>query len=158
MPVAACPLPADSALHGYTAPGDFLDCYRVDSPLKARPAAEIIVAFPGWAQGLLGLRNLLVAPFGLAGEAPEGMARIGIFPVVSETEDELIAGFDDRHLNFRVAVLARDGRIHLATWVHPHNTGGRMYLRAVMPFHVLIVRNALARVERAALANRAPSA
>ena len=158
MPVTACPLPADSALHSYTAPGDFLDCYRVDSPLRARAAAEIIVAFPGWARGLLGLRNLLVAPFGLAGAAPEGMDRIGIFPVVSETEDELVAGFDDKHLNFRVAVLARGGRVSMGTWVHPHNTGGRLYLGAVMPFHILIIRNALARVARAALANPAPTA
>ena len=158
MPVKACPLPADSALHTCVARGDFLDCYCVDSPLSARPAAEIIVDFPGWAQWLLGLRNLMVAPFGLAAEAPAGLSRIGIFPIVSETVHELIAGFDDRHLDFRVAVLARDGRVHLATWVRPHNMSGRMYLRVVMPFHILIVRNALARVGRAALANQPPTA
>ena len=58
------------------------------------------------------------------------------------------SGFDDRHLEFRVSVLSRDGRVSLATWVHPHNLGGRLYLAAIMPFHIMVARNALARVAR----------
>ena len=34
----------------------------------------------------------------------------------------------------------------LATWVHPHNRAGRLYLKAILPFHILIARDALARV------------
>lgn len=74
--------------------------------------------------------------------------RIGIFPVKQETENELIAGFDDKHLNFRVSVLSNQGQISLATWVAPHNMGGKIYLAVIMPFHIAIARNPLARVAR----------
>ena len=67
-------------------------------------------------------------------------------PSVTETDEELVAGFDDRHLEFRVSVLSDDGEVSLVTWVHPHNMGGRLYLKAIMPSHILIARNAPARV------------
>ncbi len=139
-------LPPGSLLQERILPGDFVDCYAVDSNLSPRAAAEIVTAFPGWARGLLALRNLLVAPFGLSTEGPAAVDNVGIFPVEIATEQELIAGFNDKHLEFRVAVLALDQQIHLATWVHPHNLWGRVYLGTIMPFHVAIVRNALKRV------------
>ncbi len=149
--VRAAELPAESLLHGRIGPGDFLDCYSVASGLGPRRAAEVITAFPGWVRALMALRGVLTAPFGLLNEAPgdaAGMDRVGPFPVEAETAEELVAGFDDRHLDFRVSVFSRDGRVWLATWVHPHNIGGRAYLAAIMPFHVLISRDGLARVAR----------
>ena len=59
---------------------------------------------------------------------------------------KILAGFDDKHLNFRISIMAKTGKIYFATWVSPHNIGGELYLKAVMPFHVLICRNALKRV------------
>lgn len=144
--VRAIDLPTSSALHARKMTGDFLDCYAVASDLPPRQAAEIITDFPGWAQGLVALRRLLTTPFGLRNDPPEADDIVGIFPVESETEQELIAGFDDSHLNFRVSVLSEHGQVSLATWVHPHNIAGRAYLAAIMPFHILIARNALARV------------
>ena len=35
------------------------------------------------------------------------------------------------------------GRISLATWVHTHNLLGAVYLRTILPFHVMIVRSRL---------------
>ena len=36
---------------------------------------------------------------------------IGIFPVVSETPERLVAGFNDKHLDFRVVVdVATNGQ------------------------------------------------
>lgn len=139
-------LSPDSALHAHVADGDFLDCYGVHAKVAPRRAAEIITDFPGWAQLLLKLRTVLVAPFGLSTKGPQARDKVGIFPVQSETEKEVIAGFDDKHLNFRVCVRQEAGQVSLATWVHPHNFGGRLYLAAIMPFHILIARNALARV------------
>ncbi|MEM7407927.1 MAG: DUF2867 domain-containing protein [Pseudomonadota bacterium] len=144
--VVAAGLPPNSRLHARLNRSDFLDCFAVDASLPPRQAAEIITAFPGWANLLLRLRAILTAPFGLMNDGPPADDKVGAFPVESETEDELIAGFDDRHLDFRVSVMSRDGRVFLATWVHPHNPGGRLYLRAIYPFHVLIARNALARI------------
>ncbi len=147
--VRKIPLPATSALQGRRKLGDFLDCYSVKASMPVRDAADIIANFPAWARFLLEIRRLVTAPFGLDNDGPDAADRVGIFPVESETPSELIAGFDDRHLNFRVAVLAHEGRISLATWVDPHNLGGRAYLAAIMPFHIAIVRDAMARVRQA---------
>ena len=152
--VTACPLPDFSALHARKAPGDFLDCYGVDADLSAREAADIITAFLGWAQLLLKLRRAITLPFGLDNDGPDAPDKVGIFPVEVETDRELIAGFNDKHLNFRVSVTAHAGRVTLATWVHPHNIGGRIYLTAILPFHILIVRNALARIARHQMAGQ----
>ncbi len=142
-------LPASSALHQRRVTGDFLDCYSVAKDMAPRRAAEIITDFPGWAKVLLIIRGALTGPFGLSADGPEAADKLGPFPVQDETETEVIAGFDDKHLNFLVSVMSHDGQISLATWVEPHNIGGRLYLAAIMPFHIAIARNALARVARA---------
>ena len=142
-------LPESSRLHPRIGPHDFVDCYAVASSLAPRRAAEIIVEFPAWVRGLFRLRRVLTAPFGLSNDGPPAADKIGLFPVEYEDSHELIAGFDDKHLEFRIAVMSADGRVALATWVHTHNLGGRLYLRAILPFHVLVVRNALTRVAAA---------
>ena len=128
---------------------EFADAFFVeiaDSALDARHAAERMMAQqPRWAEALVKLRNMLVAPLGLktSGEgvpAPGGM--IGIFPVLSETPDRLIAGFNDSHLDFRVVIdvtAPEDARqVTLTTLVKTHNWFGRTYLAVIMPFHRLI--------------------
>lgn len=142
-------LPTESQLHARYMPGDFLDCYTVASILTAQQAAAIIVDFPTWAKGLVTLRNLITAPFGLMPDGPDAPAKLGLFPVEISSEKEVIVGFNDRHLDFRVSVFRKQGQIYLATWVHPHNLAGRIYLKTILPFHVLIVRNALSRVANA---------
>jgi hypothetical protein len=135
---------------------EFADAYRVvidGTQVTARRAAEKMFARgPRWSEALLGLRNILVRPFGLktSGEgepAPGGV--IGLFPVLSETNDRLVAGFNDRHLDFRVVVdVAPSGtgqEITLTTLVKTHNRLGRVYLAMVLPFHRLIARNMLRR-------------
>lgn len=144
--VTATELPAHSLLGERVALTDFLDCYCVASDMSPRRAAEVITDFPGWAQFLLRIRKVVTSPFGLSNDGPAAPDRVGVFPVETETNRELIAGFNDKHLNFRVSVVSQDGRVFLATWVHPHNIGGRLYLKTILPFHILIARNALARV------------
>ncbi len=148
--VSASRLPARSLLEARVAPGDFLDCFRVASNLAPRQAAQVIVDFPGWARFLLAVRRLVTAPFGLSNDGPVAADKLGPFPVEIETDEELIAGFNDRHLDFRISVISREGSVFLATWVHRHNLGGRLYLASILPFHVLIARDALARVGRGA--------
>lgn len=135
-------LPRASALWSRHQPGDFLDCYSVASALSPREAADRGLRLPGWADALLRLRNILVRPFGLKTGEPDRP----IFPICLDTEDELVLGTDDRHLDFRIGLIRQGGRIFLSTWVHPHNIWGRAYLRLVMPFHILIVRGAVARM------------
>ena len=139
-------LPAESILHSRIAATDFLDCYAVQCSVPVRQAAETITNFPRWAGALLLLRKVITAPFGLSNDGPSAADKIGPFPVEIETPNELVAGFNDKHLDFRVSVISRDGKVYLATWVHTHNVGGRIYLSCILPFHILIARNALNRV------------
>jgi hypothetical protein len=138
----------------------FADAYRValdGTTLGAREAAEKMFALfargPRWIEALLRLRNTIVAPFGLkksgSGEpAPGGM--IGIFPVLSETPERLIAGFNDHHLDFRVVVDVAPAdagqQVTTTTLVLTHNLLGRTYLAMILPFHRLIARAMLRQV------------
>jgi hypothetical protein len=111
---------------------------------------------------LLALRNRLVALIGLkgteqiaAGKNASGgkMRRVGFFPIVSQTPERIVMGFDDWHLDFRVVVdvlaLGGDRRQVIATTlVRTHNWVGRAYLTLIMPFHRVIVRTMLAQAAR----------
>jgi hypothetical protein len=143
----------DSLLAG----AQFADAFRVtvaDADVDARSAAERMFSqSPRWVEALIDLRNAIVAPFGLktsgTGEPNTGGV-IGIFPVLSETPERLVAGFDDHHLDFRVvievtpAVGGRD--VTATTLVLTHNWFGRAYLAIIMPFHRLIARTMLRQV------------
>jgi hypothetical protein len=129
----------------------FIDAYRIgvdDPALDARHAAEKMLARgPRWVDALVTLRNLIVSPFGLKTSAPNetGTADIiRLFPVLSQTPERLVAGFDDKHLDFRVVVdVATAGGIRnvtATTLVLTHNLFGRTYLTIIMPFHRLVVR------------------
>ncbi len=148
--IAKCDLPLQSLLHTYIQPGDFVDCYRCLSTLDVETAAARAMAFPGWANGLLRLRNIVVRPFGLAAAMPvdSTLSKVGHFPLDQLSQDEVILGFDDSHLNFRISILTDGTHAHAATWVHRNNALGRAYLAVIMPFHVLIMRNAIAQVAR----------
>ena len=135
----------------------FADAFSIaiDNPaLDARHAAERMMARqPRWIETLTSLRNILVTPLGLktSGEsrtAPREM--VGIFPIVSQTPDRLVAGFNDKHLDFRVVVdVANSGTLRnvtLTTLVLTHNRLGRTYLAIILPFHRLVVRSLLRQV------------
>lgn len=147
--VTSTELPLQSTLHDRIQATDFVDCYCVKANLSPRDAAEIIADFPAWAQFLVRIRNILTLPLGLMAEAPATKDKVGFFPVESESSDELIIGFNDKHLDFRISVMSQNGHVFLATWVHTNNLAGKLYLKTIFPFHVLIVRNALTRVKAA---------
>jgi hypothetical protein len=123
----------------------------VASALTAREAAEkMFNRRRGWMSALLKMRDAAVKPFGLQttdAKPPPGARMIGIFPVISETPARLVAGFDDKHLDFRVIVdvsaEAAGTRVVATTLVLKHNLLGRAYLAAILPFHRLIVRSML---------------
>lgn len=144
--VTTTALPLHSVLYERVQTSDFMDCYRVDSTLTPRQAAEVITNFPCWVRALIRVRNGLTMPWGLSQNGPMAADKVGFFPIEQANDTELIAGFNDKHLDFRISVLSDKGAIYLATWVHPHNLGGKLYLNTILPFHVLVARDALARV------------
>lgn len=163
--------PPHGALMDYFAPGDFLDSQSAPLPHPAPDAAGLTIAIffnmPVWMRMLLGLRNLLMAPFGLktgtardiappTREEINACSYSGIFAVRSATADEVILGTDDRHLDFRVSILKDEAadRVSLSTWVRPHNFFGRAYLAVVYPFHRLIVARCLANAGKLGLTTR----
>jgi hypothetical protein len=138
----------------------FIDAHRVDigdTEIDAREACvRMVLHPPRWIDALLRLRNILVSPFGLktSGEgAPAPGGLIGLFPVVSETPERLVAGFNDYHLDFRLVVDVDDvgdGRqVTSTTLVRTHNFLGRTYLALIMPFHKLVVRGMMRQIVEA---------
>ncbi|MCY0092644.1 DUF2867 domain-containing protein [Hoeflea ulvae] len=139
---------------------DWADCFEVQSDqngLNAEQAAhQAFGRLPSWVAPLMALRNLVVRPFGLKGglkgdpeTAAAGTRRIGMFPIISNTAREIVLGFDDSHLDFRI-VVETDVRpagtaVRLMTLVRRHNRFGRAYLAVIMPFHKRIVAAALSR-------------
>lgn len=132
----------------------YIDAFRITvdgTALDARRAAEKMLGRgPRWIEALMGLRNRLVAPFGLKTPLPTRAAAansVGMFPIVSETPHRLVAGFNDKHLDFRVVVdvapSSHGQDVTATTLVLTHNLLGRSYLAIILPFHRLIARTML---------------
>uniref|UniRef100_A0A0B7KIW8 Uncharacterized protein n=1 Tax=Bionectria ochroleuca TaxID=29856 RepID=A0A0B7KIW8_BIOOC len=84
----------------------------------------------------------------------KGIDTIGVFPVRSHTEDEIIIGEIDSHLDFQTSILIRpedrhDGIEHaqnvtkgeelvVTTVVHCHGLFGKIYIMIIRAFHVMI--------------------
>lgn len=146
----------DIDAHSLLAGAQFIDAFSVTidgTSLDARTAANRMFGhLPGWVKGLLALRDFIVTPFGLTTTKQArhlSANRVGMFPVLSETPQRIVAGFDDNHLDFRavVDVVTSGGnqRVTATTVVLTHNLLGRVYLTIIAPFHRLIVRSALRR-------------
>jgi hypothetical protein len=127
-------------------------CIDVDEPgLDAIAAADrVFRTAPPWIGRLLAMRNAVMRLFGIKSTRNAyrlATDRIGVFPCVSRSAERVVLGFDDKHLDFRIAVDAaaatQGRRITATTIVKPHNLLGRIYLFVIMPFHKLIVRTLL---------------
>lgn len=136
----------------------FADAFSISiaTNLTAREAAERMLSrSPRWVDALMRLRDLIVAPFGLKTAHSARQAdidKVGFFPVLSQTPQRLVAGFNDNHLDFRVAIdVAAEGagqRVTATTVVLMHNWLGRIYLAVIKPFHRMVVRSMLQQVTR----------
>lgn len=162
----AVPVPPDSLLASRYAGAALLDAFAIRLPAEASDDLEALARGgferqAWWIRALTRMRDAIMAPFGVKSSRAVGAAAaargpvIGFFPLLSKGPGELIVGEDDRHLDFRVALLLRreasGGRELVAvTVVHCHNWLGRTYLAAIAPFHRLIVRASLEQAARAA--------
>lgn len=114
-----------------------------------------------WVDRLMLIRNTIVKPLGLKTSDDitdvqedvnsleyEVGKRIGIFKILDKTDNEIILGEDDSHLNFRVSLLldASAGNIEkkelsITTAVQFNNIIGKLYFIPVKPFHKIIVKS-----------------
>lgn len=164
----ACAVPLSSGLRPHLVDAAyFWDSYR--APLRA-PAPSVVELFfsifghhPGWIKAALLMRNRVAKLLGLAVPHDVDVLKasrqasyavgdtIGPWPIYSITEHELIAGRDNRHLDFRVSIFREltDGipSVSVSTVCLVHNWFGKVYLFFVVPFHRwgvrYILRNAL---------------
>ena len=135
--------------------GSFLDKEnKIDSLALGK---AFFSSVPKWGEKLFVIRNKIVALLGLkTSEKPNNRAeilnnfkgevgeQIGLFKVFHKSENEIVLGENDKHLNFRVSLLLSEKdeqtkNLFVSTTVVFHNWLGRLYFLPVKPFHKLIV-------------------
>jgi hypothetical protein len=152
--------PGRSQLHPWVQTATFHDTFEAELIEPGLCPIEIFQrasrATPRWAARLMAIRNRLVTLVGLkdVGALAERVDRpaaayrvgdrLGIFTLMARTDDEIVLGIDDHHLDVRVSVLkfVRGGaaRYALSTAVKTHNLLGRLYMIPVGRIHPIIVR------------------
>jgi Protein of unknown function (DUF2867) len=169
MSVVECDVPSGSMLsRELIERAYFRDSYR--APLSHRELGIIDIFFgifahhPPWVKLLLIVRNKVASLAGL--DAPTASEilhvkikdryvvgeKIGVWPIFGLSEDEIVAGRNNKHMDFRLSVLKMpdgDGTsVAVSTICSVHNLAGKLYLFFVVPFHRYGVRklmvNALA--------------
>lgn len=149
--------PTESRLSDWYAGASLTDSFATDLPPGAPADVDTLATLlfadpPMWFTILLAIRNQVMARFGVkASHALSAGEHIAFFPVLSRSADEIVLGADDRHLDFRASVLLRRAdktTVVATTVVRCHNLLGRLYLTAILPFHILVVTDALRRLRR----------
>jgi Protein of unknown function (DUF2867) len=172
MDVVECDVPSASMLsRELIERAYFRDSYR--APLSRNELGIVDVFFgifahhPLWMKLLLIVRNKVALLAGL--DAPTASEilhveikdryvvgeKIGVWPIFSLSEDEIVAGRNNKHMDFRLSVLKMPGAdgtsVVVTTICTVHNLSGKLYLFLVVPFHRYGVRklmaNALAALE-----------
>lgn len=156
--VTATAFPLDSLIGRALPAVDFADAWTAPLGDPSVTPVEIALAVfartPGWVDHAMAVRNWVVSWFGLktpgvlsaVGSKPTAAYRvgdrIGIFEIFAMSDDEVLLGIDDSHLDVRVSVLKSvDGqRYVVATSVKRHNWLGRLYMLPVGIAHPFVVR------------------
>jgi len=165
MKVHKTSLPKNSILNTYYREYNYVDSFQgvLNDAHSKFTSADIGKAFfssgPKWVGKLFTLRNKIVSIFGLktsgdidnrerqlANFKCEPGEQLGLFKVFAKTENEVILGEDDKHLNFRVSLFfeqqtngSEKKELTITTTVEFNNWFGRFYFMPVRPFHKLIV-------------------
>jgi hypothetical protein len=169
MSIAECDVPHASVLdRGVIEAAYFRDAYR--ACLRGTNATVVDIFFaifghkPIWMKFTLIVRNRIASLCGL--EAPTATEiinpqfkgpyavgnKIGPWPIYFLSETELVAGRDNKHLDFRLSVLKESDsgnpRVTVSTICTTHNAFGRIYLFFIIPFHKWGMRQLMLRAVR----------
>jgi hypothetical protein len=166
MSVVECDVPSTSVLsRELIGNAWFHDSWRT---ALTRPDLGIVDLFfavfghtPRWMKLLLITRNAAARLIGLEAPTVDEIMRpevrqsyrvgdkIGPWPIFFIADDEIVAGRDNKHLDFRLSVLkAREGEaasVVVSTVCTVHNVYGKIYLFFIIPFHRAGVRSLLSR-------------
>jgi hypothetical protein len=164
MTVVECDVPAGSMLSRQLIErAYFRDSYR--APLSRRELGIVDVFFgifahhPLWMKLLLIVRNRVASLAGLDAPTTSEILhiqikdryvvgeKIGVWPIYALSENEVIAGRDNKHMDFRLSVLKVPGdkpSVVVSTICTVHNLAGKLYLFFVVPLHRYGVRKLMA--------------
>lgn len=105
---------------------------------------------PRWVNSLFTIRNKVAGIFGLKTVVPNDYNehfKIGgyvkFFKIFSISDNEVILGADDSHINFRAIVINEKTdlyNIKVITLVEYNNLKGKIYMGIIKPFHRQIVK------------------
>jgi Protein of unknown function (DUF2867) len=156
MTLLKCDVPPASVLNrSVVESAYFRDAYS--APLRHTDTSVIDIFFsifghrPLWMKTPLIIRNKIASLCGLDAPTtaeiihPEIKSsyqvgdKIGAWPIFFLSETELVAGRDNKHLDFRLSVLkVADGKsvsVVVSTICTVHNAFGKIYLFFIVPFH-----------------------
>ena len=143
---------------------DFTDAFAVPLPVGAgRDVAGwydalVAASTPGWLAGLIRVRGVLARALRL--DTAEWEPGTSPFVLLQQTPELVVAGADDRHLDFRAVLRVQErpdgvAELVLVTLVRRHNLAGRAYFALVRPFHRRVVPSMLRGAVRRGVADRA---
>jgi hypothetical protein len=166
MNVMECDLPPSSVLDRRVVDSAyFRDSYRAPLRNPGQDMGDIFFAIfghhPVWMTALLIARNWIASRCGLDVPAASDIMNasrkehfkvgdtIGPWPIFSLTDTELVAGRDNRHLDFRLSLLRithdEVSSIVVSTICSVHNWSGKTYLFFIVPFHKWGVKRLISR-------------
>ncbi len=131
---------------------DFADTFSTTN-LKNSVSEVALLIFTNeskWIKALFTLRNKIAKLFKLEHNLPDDYntelkvgGYISFFKIYQLSENEIILGADDSHLNFRAIInntLEKANNIKVTTLVEFNNTKGKVYMKIVAPFHRIVVK------------------
>lgn len=164
MNIKKIELPENSVLSREKENFDYIDSFegKLADTGHSIDITEVGKAFftssPKWGKKMFAFRNKIVSLFGLKTGTETDAAKaadrftcevgehVGLFKIFGKTNNEIILGEDDKHLDFRISLLFDEnkdqkdaGFLTISTTVKYHNWLGVLYFLPVRPFHKLIV-------------------
>jgi hypothetical protein len=160
-------VPIDSEISKNLAGAYYFDSYRFLTEQKNRSPLQIWLDHasktPAWINFLMAVRNNIASVIGLKNLGHLGAVdtekqandyqigdRVGIFTLLSISDNEVILGDVDKHLDVQVSVYKeskKENLISISTVVHVHNLMGKVYMLIVKPLHKLIAPSTIIRAE-----------
>ena len=149
-------VPAEALSKYDFGPVHYADAFRIalaiERPMGMGDLAHHLfgrkASFPAYVSWLLYLRDFLVQPFNIRTTSEVNRDRdqgdrTTFFELLKESDNEIVLGEDDSHLDFRISLLKtrRGGQDHLTvtTFVRIHNLVGWIYFTVIKPFHKKII-------------------
>lgn len=155
-------LPNDSIITNFIKKVDYEDCYSFTISNNNNSIRELYISIfssaPKWVEGLMKFRNSIVRVFGLKTEMKKNEntnfqvgEKVGVFEIYAIQESEIIAGDDDKHLNFRVSIhrlVEKETTVCVSTLVEYNNWFGKFYFFIVKPFHKIVVKSLIRKASK----------